>query len=115
MKFRLPQAVLLALALAGCATAPSFESRADLLDFLVDGQTTREEAVLKLGHPSGKFERENILTYRLGFEPKSKGYYIVERKVQADGWPVWWDVRYSLVLVFDDGGVLRRHALVEVH
>lgn len=115
MKIMKSEAVLLAFALAGCATAPSFESRADLLDFLVDGQTTREEVALKLGHSSGKFERENILTYRLGFDSKSKGYYVVERKVQADGWPVWWDVRYSLVLVFDDGGVLRRHALVEVH
>lgn len=88
---------------------------ADLLDFLADGKTPREEVALKLGQPSGKFERENILTYRLGFEPKNKGYYVVERETQPDGWPTWLRAKYSLVLVFDDAGVLRKHPLVEAN
>src|SRR3972149_3560063 len=66
-------ALLGLLLLTGCATAPPLKGRADLLDFLTDGKTTREEVALKLGQPSGKFERENIVTYRLGFEPKNKG------------------------------------------
>jgi hypothetical protein len=106
---------LLILTLAGCATAPPLKGRADLLDFLADGKTAREEVVLKLGQPSGKFERENIITYRLGFEPKNNGYYVVEREVQPDGWPMWVRAKYSLVLVFDDAGVLRKHSLVEVN
>lgn len=101
--------------LVGCATAPPLKGRADLLDFLADGKTTREEAALKLGQPSGKFERENIFTYRLGFEPKNKGYYVVEREVQPAGWPAWMRAKYSLVLVFDEAGVLRKHSLVEVN
>ena len=107
-------ALFLALTLVGCATVP-LKGRADLLDFLADGKTTREEVVLKLGQPSGKFERENILTYRLGFEPKNKGYCLVEREAQPDGWPTWLRAKYSLVLVFDETGVLRKHTLVEVN
>ena len=114
MKARLLAAAFLALTLAGCATAPPPKGRADLLDFLTEGQSTREEVVLRLGHPSGKFERENILTYRLGFEPKNRGYYVVEREAAASGWPTWVNARYSLVLVFDETGVLRRQSLVEV-
>ena len=103
-----------ALTLVGCATVP-LRGRADLLDFLADGKTTREEVVLKLGQPSGRFERENIITYRLGYEPKNNGYYLVEREAQPDGWPTWLRAKYSLVLVFDDKGVLRQHSLVEVN
>lgn len=106
---------LLALTLAGCATAPPLKGRADLLDFLVDGKTTREEVVLKLGQPSGKFECGNILTYRLGFEPENNGYFVVERETNPTGWPTWTLARYSLVLVFDEAGVLRKHSLVEVN
>ena len=64
--------LLLALALAGCATPP-LKGRANLLDFLVDGQTTREQTLHALGEPSARFEAERILTYRLGFEPKNNG------------------------------------------
>jgi len=108
-------ALAFTLNVVGCATPQPLKGRADLLDFLADGKTTREEAVLKLGQPSGRFERENILTYRLGFEPKSNGYYIVEREAQRDGWPTWTRARYSLVLVFDGAGVLRKHSRVEVN
>ncbi|MCU0782617.1 MAG: hypothetical protein MUF81_00945 [Verrucomicrobia bacterium] len=107
--------LLMAIAVAGCATTAPLKGHADLLDFLADGRTAREEVVLKLGQPSGKFERENIVTYRLGFEPKNKGYYVVEREAQSDGWSTWLRAKYSLVLVFDDGGVLRKHSLVEVN
>ena len=106
---------LCSLVLVGCATTAPLKGRADLLDFLADGKTTREEVALKLGQPSGKFERENILTYRLGFEPKNKGYYVVEREAHPEGWPTWLRAKYSLVLVFDETGVLRKHSLVEVN
>lgn len=106
---------LLILSLVGCATAPPLKGRSDLLDFLSDGKTTREEVVVKLGQPSGRFERENILTYRLGYEPKNKGYFLVEREAQPSGWPTWVRAKYSLVLVFDEAAVLRRHSLVEVN
>jgi hypothetical protein len=47
--------------------------------FLSDGKTTRTEAIITLGQPTGRFEAEKILTFRLGFEPRNNGYFVVER------------------------------------
>ena len=105
---------LAALTLIGCATAPASRGRADLLNFLADGKTTREETVAALGQPSGRFEGGRILTYRLGYDPKNSGYYTVERETTGYGWPKWAKASYSLVLIFPDAGVLREHALVKV-
>ncbi len=108
-------ALVLILSLIGCATVP-FKGNADLLNFLADGKTTRAEVIIALGQPSGRFENDRILTYRLGFEPKNNGYYIVEREANwATGWPSWTLAKYSLVLCFDDAGVLSKHSLVEVN
>jgi hypothetical protein len=100
---------------AGCATTPPpITGRPELLNFLSDAKTTKEEVITTLGQPSGKFEREKILTYRLGFKTGNKGFYVVE---QQPGMPIednWADAKYSLVLVFDEKNVLRKHSLVEV-
>ena len=106
---------LLSLLLAGCATTEPLKGRADLLEFLANGRTTRAETLLHLGQPSGRFEQERILTYRLAVESKHHGYYVVERETQPTGWSTWSRAKYSLVLVFDEGGLLREHSLVEVN
>jgi hypothetical protein len=112
------------LLLAGCGTpAPApLLGKPDLLEFLTDSKTTREDVLLNLGTPSGKFEQEKILTYQLGFDPRNKGYILVNRSAgyspAGDNRmvrPFWFGVRYSLTLVFDEQGVLRRHSLVEVN
>jgi hypothetical protein len=100
--------VLTVLILSGCAT-PIPGAKTDLLDFLKEGQTRREEVILALGQPSGAFEREKILTYRVGRDAK-QGYFIVSPK---EAMP-WQGARYSLVLLFDDNGLLRTHNLVAV-
>ena len=106
----------LALTLAGCATTPPpLKGNPDLLNFLSDGKTTRTEAITTLGQPSGRFESDKILTYRLGHEPKNNGYTVVEREVTTSGWPTWTAAKFSLVLVFDDTGILQRHSLVKVN
>ena len=106
----------LALTLAGCATTPPpLKGSSDLLNFLSDGKTTRTEAIITLGQPSGRFESEKILTYRLGHEPKHNGYFIVEREATGSGWPAWTAAKFSLVLVFDDAGILKKHSLVKVN
>jgi len=103
-------------ALAGCATTPPpLKVSPDLLNFLSDGKATRTEAIITLGQPSGRFESEKILTYRLGFEPRNSGYYVVERETTANGWPTWTAAKFSLVLVFDDAGILQKHSLVKVN
>ena len=96
--------VLLLLLFAGCATTPL--GRADLLAFIEDGRTSREEAYLQLGEPSAFFEGGRILSFRLGQD--DGGYFLVEK---AKGFV---DVRFSLMMVFDDRGVLQRHSLVRV-
>ena len=108
-------ALSLGLALAGCATTPENKGSADLLDFLVDGQTPRAEVLLKLGQPSAKFEAEKILTYQLAFSPKSGVYHVLARRTGPEGWPNWSFANYSLVLVFDENGVLRKHSKVQVN
>ena len=104
-----------ALSLVGCATAPPVKGRPDLLNFLTDGRTRKAEVLTTLGQPSGRFESQKILTYRLEYEPKDKGYYVVEREPTPSGWPMWTRTQYSLVLVFDDAGVLQKHSLVKVN
>lgn len=113
MKLKFPFVLALALMLVGCATT-QIKGRADLLEFLVDGKTTKEEAMIKLGQPAGEFEKEKIFTYRLGFNSRNGGYYVVEREFDSFGEPVWIKSKYSLVLIFDGQNILRKHSLVEV-
>ena len=96
--------VVLCLALAACASAPT--GRKDLLDFLNDGVTRREDVHLNLGEPSARYEGSRIFAYRLVKD--EAGYVIVGRR------DTWYGVQYNLMLVFDGEGVLRRHSLVEI-
>ncbi len=103
-----------AVCLAGCAAPAPPQGRADLLDFLADGRTGKRQVLERLGEPSGNFEGGKVLTYRLAYESANKGYRVVGREVTESGWPKWLKAKYSLVLVFE-GGVLRKHSLVEVN
>lgn len=96
--------LVICIALTACSTQPI--GRKDLLDFLSDGVTRRDEAMLKLGEPSAKYEASRILAYRL--RKDGAGYVILASRDN------WHGVQYSLILVFDDLGVLNRHALVQV-
>ena len=100
-----------ALWLAGCTT-PVPGAKADLLKFLEIGKTTREEVLLTLGQPSASFERERILTYRIGQDGNEDQYvqYVITSKAMMP----WQRVRYSLVLVFDDKNRLQKQSLVTV-
>ncbi len=55
---------MVCLLLAACASAP--EGHKDVLDFLNDGVTRREDVLLKLGAPTAQYEDSRILAYRLG-------------------------------------------------
>lgn len=114
MKTPILTAVVAVAGLAGCATHDPPQGRPDLLDFLADGRTSQHQVIQRLGQPSGRFDGGTTLTYRLAFEPANKGYHVVDREVTSSGWPTWLHAKYSLVLVFD-GGVLRKHSLVEVN
>lgn len=88
----------------GCAISPIGQS--NLLDFVKDGVTTREEVFLKLGEPSGTYENLRIITYRL---LKDEGGWLVSGQIRG-----WYGNVANLVLVFDDRGLLIRHSLVQV-
>jgi hypothetical protein len=90
---------------AACATSIP-RANPDLLNFLRLGETTRQEIMLRLGRPSGSFEQERILTYRLSQDAK-QGYSVTSRALPS--------ADYSLVLIFDDQGVLQKKGLVPVH
>lgn len=95
---------LLTVVLAGCATSPT--GNPQLLDFLQDGSTTREDVYLNLAEPVETFEGGRILAYHL-VQDKT-GYMVATRRTNT------WNVRFSLVLSFDDRGILRRHSVVPV-
>lgn len=102
-------AALLSLWLAGCVT-PIPGASHELFDFLRIGHTTREEVILKLGQPSGSYEQERILTYRIG-EDATQGHYVISPRAMM----AWQQVHYSLVLVFDERGQLQKKNLVPVY
>jgi hypothetical protein len=106
---------IIALALAGltatladCVTPVKLAADPHLLDFLQDGQSSKEAVLLKLGQPSAVLESGRVLTYRLG-EEKGGSYFL--REASATN---WFGLKFSLVLVFDQAGVLQRHSLVPV-
>ena len=89
-----------------CA-APETMGDTALLTFIAIGETTRTEAMLRLGEPSASFENDRILTWRLHGDDQA-GYFI------SDDPGTWNKVSYSLVLVFGSDGVLETHSKVAV-
>jgi len=64
--------LLLPLHAACATTGPPAEKSAErsvektFLELLEDGRITKQMVILKLGKPTGSFEGERILTYRIG-------------------------------------------------
>jgi hypothetical protein len=112
-------ALLALTVLAGCSTPKAGSALVHPSDFvrqrysfIADGQTTREEVLLRLGIPSAKFEGERILTYQLVMD-KSGGWYLhMPVRDKETGMRVWADNTCSLVFSFNAIGVLERHSLV---
>ncbi len=96
---------------SGCVTK---KTEVRDLGFLQDGRTNRGEVLAKLGEPSGRYGEERFLTYRFG--KRVKGGYQTPGGYSHHAPGGDWDMlKYSLVLVFDDGGVLKKHKLVKVN
>lgn len=79
------------------------------LSFLKDGQTTREDVLLRLGTPNAHFEGDRLLTY--AFWKSSKGVWIRRGRSPAPG-SAYTQPTDNLVLLFDARGILVRHSLV---
>ena len=106
------------LVATGCATPkvqpadPQLVFKSDLLGFLQDGVTTREEVVMKLGIPSAQIEGEKILMYQLKADENGKWHMVAPRWNMNTGLRTWSEGTCSLVLVFGGDGVLQKHSLV---
>jgi hypothetical protein len=108
----------LIIILANCAT-PHIQStdtksllNSKLLGFIHDGLTTKEEVLVKLGTPSGQFEGEKILTYQMRIDQMGD-WHLVAPQISTNGLRAWPKKTYSLVFVFGEDGVLRKHSLVK--
>lgn len=103
-------------ALLGCVDPVAVQEKfrafqVTTLSFLVAGRTPRQEILLRLGAPTGRFENDRIFTY--DFVRDQSGEW---RRVGGTTFADW---RFqvlpgtcSLVLVFREDGVLERHAVV---
>lgn len=95
--------VILLPVIIACASYPPGDPQ--LLDFLQDGITTREDVYMRLAEPSAVWEGGRMMTYQI--DRNEKGYVPMRRREAA------WTAKYSLVLAFDNQGILRRHSLVK--
>lgn len=117
--FLFPSAILLSILLvSGCATPkvgvadPQILLSSGLLSFLQDDVTTREEVVLKLGLPSAQIEGDTILMYQLMVEKDGTWHLVAPQWNPTAGLRSWSEGTGSLVLVFGENGILRKHSLV---
>jgi hypothetical protein len=87
------------------------------LSFLKPGES-ETDLLLRLGAPSGDFEKEHILTWRLGrtdngtIAPASR--VVLLYGDPDDSGSDWQGTLYDLVVVFDDQGLLKQFNLIPV-
>lgn len=116
--FRLCVIMLFVTTVLGCATPqiqtadPLLLLKSELLAFIADGSTTREEVLLRLGIPSSQFEGEKILLYQLRSGQDGKWHLVAPEINAHTGLRQWREGTGSLVLIFNAAGVLRKHSLV---
>jgi hypothetical protein len=110
-------AVVLAAVVAGCST---HLSRAELqekyLPFLQVGKTTKEEVLLNLGTPSGQFQNERILTYRLTVLGGKQLKVLPRESIYGDPNVAIWSIltKYNLIVVFDEKDVLTKYNVIDI-
>jgi hypothetical protein len=106
------------LLVSGCASqtppAKVAEIEQQHLSFVLDGSTTREQALLQLGIPSGQFEGERIMSWRLSYDGKELRPLAAARASEDPRYTVWTGPTYNLVLVFDLRNLLQSHSFIEV-
>jgi hypothetical protein len=103
----------------GCAT-PKIKpiNKKDLsthIQFLINGTTTREDVLLRLGEPSGRFEGDRILTYILSINDKKELQILPRQLVASRNDPRVYELNpmvCSLVLVFKNDNLLEKSELI---
>ena len=111
--------VITTLLTLGCAT-PRIQpinknDFSDSLQFLINGETTREEVLLKLGEPTGRFESDRILTYMLSIDTNKKLKILPRQLALSNIDPRLYELNRlvcSLVLVFEESNILKKTELI---
>jgi len=110
--------LLIFFGIAGCSSAPPKQDMGPGLvqatTFIQNGQTTREQVLLKLGIPSRQFETGRILAWRV--RTTEEGLATVSDFPGADDlryntWPAS-SRGYDLIVVFDSRDLVETHSLV---
>ncbi len=113
----LPLLFFLGLAFgSGCADPAVMQEKtrafeSGLLSSIQDGQTTRQEVLLRYGTPSASFEGGRIFTFDFLVDYPSGEWRRVESSLLS-GWQYIRGSSSSLVLVFGPDDRLVRHSLV---
>jgi hypothetical protein len=101
------------LFLVGCGSGFHVQARPDaeqnLGEPLEDGTSSQEKLLLRFGTPSFQLDEPRMLAYRMTLDEQEN--LIV---VPPSGRGGWDRAEFSLVLVFDDRGILVRHGLIQV-
>lgn len=103
---------LLMLGAGGCswsARPASPELQQQVLPWLEDGDTTRDEVEAVFGKPGYECSRERITAYRLSLD--GSGRLI---PVPREGQFGWTGAQFNLVLAFDADRVLEEHVLIQL-
>ena len=104
--------------MVGCASETPPAKVAEIeqrhLSFIRDGATSREQALLQLGIPTGTFEGERIMTWRLVYNGEEILPLAARHATEDPRYTVWLGPAYNLVLVFDAQNLVQRHSFIEV-
>jgi len=101
-----------------CAQKYYYENDIELqqkwLPFVEDGTSTKREIEQTLGQPTTRYEDGKIWAYSIQLtEARAGEIGILEP--ETTGIPESYVGHYSLVLVFDEKNILKRHSLVRVN
>ncbi|HET6250732.1 MAG TPA: hypothetical protein VFE47_23790 [Tepidisphaeraceae bacterium] len=114
--------LLLGIVPMGCCCSPPTveEISRGPLSFIQPGVVSKTDLLMRYGAPTGRYEEEKILIWRLGRRPRgdivpaTRIFLIHDPPGDDSGPDDWGGTLYDLVAVFDDRGLLRRYKLVPV-
>lgn len=111
-------ALVAAAFLAACRTPPvaplpwdELEAR---LPILAVESASRADFLLRLGPPSATFEGERVLAWRLALQAQELRPTALRVRPEEGACRSWEAAAYSLVVVFDEAGVVQRVAAISV-
>lgn len=111
-------ALVAAVACAACRTPPvtplPWEELTARLPILGIEGASRADLLLRLGPPSAAFEGERVLAWRLDLDDRELRPTALRVRSEEGAGRSWEAADYSLVVVFDEAGVVQRSAAISV-